>query len=207
MKILVACEYSGVVRDAFIRKGHKAISCDILPSESQLGEHYQGDVTHILDMDWDMVIAFPPCTDLTVACVSQWPRKKADGRQGAAIDFFMRFANCQAKKVCIENPLGIMSTVYKKPTQIIHPYYFGDSYQKRTCLWLKGLPPLFHAKQIDLFTNTITHVHRGEIKTFVGGKRMPAWFSDAKSLGAAGAAKRRSLTFPGIAKAMAEQWG
>ena len=190
MKILVACEYSGRVRDAFTKKGHDAISCDILPTELP-GPHYEGDILDILHDKWDMIIAFPPCTHLACSGAKHFAKKREDGRQQQGIDFFMMFANHPCFKICIENPVGIMSTVWSKPSQIIQPYQFGDPYQKTTCLWLRGLPNLKPTKIVD----------KGEFVTTPSGKKLPKWYSDNKS------AKNRSKTFQGIADAMASQWG
>ena len=197
MKVLVACEMSGAVRDAFIAKGHDAISCDLMPSE-KAGPHYQGDVMNIIDGGFDMVIAFPPCTHLAVSGAKHFKRKREDGRQYEGINFFMKFAKLtdmfadfHIPKVVIENPVGIMSTRWRKPDQIIQPWQFGDEAQKTTCLWLKGVQPLKHTKIVD----------KGEFVTTPSGKRLPKWYSDNKS------SISRSKTFPGIANAMAEQWG
>lgn len=199
VKVLVACEYSGIVRDAFIAKGHEAVSCDLLATESP-GPHYHGDVFDIIDYPWDMMIAFPPCTHLACSGAAHFEKKKADGRQYAGASFFMRIAKAQIPKMCIENPVGVMSKLWREPDQIIHPYYFGDTYQKATCLWLKGLKPLSHQKEPDLFTDHVTHVDKGEMVTYNDGTVRAKWFQTPD-------AKMRSKTFPGIAKAMADQWG
>ena len=207
MKVLIACEYSGIVRDEFIKLGHDAISCDILPTESP-GPHYEGSVFDILNDGFDMMVAFPPCTHLCSSGARWHKIKQADGRQKEGIDFFMKIASANIEKICIENPVGIMSKIYKKPNQIIQPYYFGDEAQKTTCLWLKNLPPLFHASKPDLFNNKVTHVSPGEFYEFTrkdGTKgKQPKWYA-LPGPGVRG--KNRSKTFPGIAKAMAEQWG
>lgn len=194
MKILIACEYSGIVRDAFTAHGHDAWSCDILPTESP-GNHIQGDV---LDQNWDMMIAFPPCTHLSVSGAMHFKVKSEDGRQAQGIDFFMSMINAPIERIAIENPVGIMSTRYRKADQIINPWQFGDPFQKRTCLWLKNLQRLT-ALIVDapLFG---MEVNRGEFYTAPDGRRMQRWYSNAS-------AKTRSKTFPGIAKAMADQWG
>jgi hypothetical protein len=204
MKILLACEESQTVCKAFRAKGHNAFSCDILPCSGGHPEwHLHGFLEdHIKWLEWDMIIAFPPCTHLAVSGAKHFGKKKADGRQEYAIAFFMMIANQPCKRIAIENPIGIMNTIYRKPDQIIHPYFFGDEYQKSTCLWLKGLPKLFHAKQTDLFNDRVTHVGTGEILTAKSGKKIPKWYSDA-----AGKPEIRSKTFPGIAAAMADQWG
>jgi site-specific DNA-cytosine methylase len=142
MRVLVACEYSGVVRDAFTAKGHFAMSSDLLPTESP-GPHYQGDVMEIINDGWDLLIAFPPCTHLANAGGAWFEQKRKDGRQRQGVDFFMRMVNAPIKKIAVENPQGIMSTMFRKPDQIIHPYYFGDPKKKATCLWLKNLPRLY----------------------------------------------------------------
>ena len=191
MRVLVACEYSGIVRDAFIRRGHYALSCDLLPTERP-GPHYQGDVRDILYDDWDMVIAFPPCTHLAVSGAAWFEEKRKDGRQQEGIDFFMLFTEIKIERVAIENPVGIMSSIYKPPSQIIQPWQFGDSYQKTTCLWLKNLPRLKPTKIVD----------PGEFVTYASGCRMPKWYAELWGDG-----KGRSKIFPGIAEAMAEQWG
>lgn len=183
MRILVGCEYSGRVRDAFTLMGHDAVSCDLLPSEST-GAHIQGDITPLLAKKWDMIIAFPPCTHLASSGARWFEEKRADGRQKAAIDFFMSIANADCQKIAIENPVGIMSSMWRKPDQIIHPWQFGHGETKRTCLWLKGLPPL-----------TPTNI--------VGGREQRIW----KMPPSPDRAKKRSLTYLGIANAMAEQWG
>jgi len=203
MKILVACEYSGAVRDEFIAKGHDAISCDILPTDVP-GPHYQGDVNDILSDNWDMIIAHPPCTYLTVTG-NRWFNIEKYGDKARqrhldreeAVDFFMLFANANCDKIAIENPVGVISTRWRKPDQIINPYQFGDPFEKKTCLWLKGLPKLEP-------TNIVKPPPRTEYKS---GKTMPSWYADAVKLPKAERSKLRSKTFPGIAKAIATQWG
>lgn len=188
MNVLVACEYSGRVRDSFNDLGHQAYSCDLLPSETP-GPHHQGDVGGLLHLnDWDLIIAFPPCTHLASSGARWFKEKIADGRQQQGIDFFMQFANSPCPKVCIENPVGIMSTHYRKPDQIIQPWMFGDEFNKTTCLWLKGLPPLEPTKIVG----------KGEF-VIHGGKKLPKWYSNRE--------RSRDKTFYGIAKAMATQWG
>lgn len=211
-KILIACEYSGIVRDAFAAKGHEAWSCDLLPTERP-GPHIQDDVSKHLGpcqannfKGWDMMIAHPPCTHLACSGAKWFEEKKRDGRQKEAIDFFMLFVNAPIPRICIENPVGIMSRVYKKATQIIQPYYFGDEARKTTCLWLKNLPRLFHAKQVDMFNQNVTHVPQGEIITFKSGKTMSKWYADAGHLNKSERSKIRSKSFIGIANAMAAQW-
>ena len=200
MRVLVACECSGRVRDAFIAKGHDVMSCDILPSETP-GPHHQGDVLPLLDDGWDMLIAFPPCTHIACSGAAWFEQKRADGRQQEGIDFFMRMADAPIDRIAIENPVGIMSREYRKPDQIIQPYHFGDEFQKTTCLWLKNLPPLEHWKTDYLFGKS-THVGRGEMVTYASGKVMPKWYASLRGDG-----HSRSRTFQGIANAMASQWG
>lgn len=183
MKILVACEYSGIVRDAFLARGHDAMSCDFLPSERP-GPHHQGDVLDILGDGWDTMIAHPPCTDLAVSGARWFPEKIADGRQQAAIDFFMALANAPIPRIAIENPVCIMSSKWRKPDQVIQPWQFGHGETKATCLWLKNLPKLFST---DIVEGREQRIH----KMPPGPDR---W-------------KERSRTFQGIADAMAEQWG
>ena len=197
MRVLVACEESQAVCKAFRAKGHEAYSCDILPCSGGHPEwHIQGDVLPVLQQPWDMIIAFPPCTDLACSGAAWFAKKIADGRQQAATDFFMLFANADCEKVVIENPVGIMSSKWRKPDQIINPYQFGDAFEKKTCLWIKGLPLLQH-------TNIVEPPKRTE---FSSGKSMSTWYADAWRLPKADRAKLRSKTFPGIAEAMADQW-
>lgn len=203
MKILIACEFSGIVREAFKAKGHDAWSCDLLPTEIP-GQHIQGDVLNILNDGWDMMIAFPPCTHLAVSGAAWFEKKRKDGRQQQGIDFFIKFTKTNIPRWSIENPVGIMSKIYRKPDQVIQPWYFGDPFQKSTCLWLHNTPPLMHHKEDDLFYKK-THTSRGEFVSWVDKKTgrlryMPKWYSDDKR------ATNRSRTFPGIAKAMADQW-
>ncbi|MDH1069537.1 hypothetical protein N5B96_08575 [Acinetobacter johnsonii] len=194
MKILIACEKSGTVRDAFIKLGHDAISCDMQPSDSDFGPHYQGDVRDLLDYPFDMMIAHPPCTHIAVSGATWFKEKVQDGRQYAAVSFFMMLAKSTIPRIAIENPVCIMSSLWRKPDQIIQPWQFGDEAQKTTCLWLKGLPPLKHTNIVD----------KGEFVVSPSGKRMPKWYSNAKF---SDRSNIRSKTFQGIADAMAMQWG
>jgi len=208
MKILIACEESDEVRSRFELKGFDAWSCDLQPSRNPKNtKHLQCSVFDILGDDWGAMIAFPPCTHLAVSGAAWFEQKRKDGRQQEGIDFFMRLANAPIKHVAIENPVGIMSKIYKKPTQIIQPYYFGDEAQKTTCLWLKNLPPLYHNAQPNLFSDTVTHVGRGEIITYESGNRMSKWYAELRNAPKEERQKIRSKTFPGIANAMANQWG
>lgn len=183
MKVLVACEFSGRVRDAFTAIGHDATSCDLLDTESP-GKHYKGDVLKILNQNWDLVIAFPPCTDLCVSGARWFEKKRQDGSQQRSIDFFMQFVHCNAKRVAIENPVGIMSTKYRKPDQVIQPYEYGDPFQKATCIWLKNLPML-------------------QPTCILQERKQQCWLEPPGP----DRAKKRSKTYPGIAKAMSIQWG
>ena len=150
MKVLVACEESQEVCKAFREKGHEAYSCDIQECSGGHPEwHLQQDEMTLLSEKWDMIIAFPPCTDLAVSGARHFAKKRADGRQQRSIDFFMRFVNADCPKVAIETPIGIMSSHYRKPDQIIQPYWFGDHARKSTCLWLKGLPKLIPTNIVD----------------------------------------------------------
>lgn len=197
MKILVACEESQAVTIEFRKLGYEAYSCDILPCSGNHPEwHLQQDVIPLLKEKWDMIIAFPPCTHLAVSGAAWFEQKRKDGRQQQGIDFFMQFANADCQRIAIENPVGIMSSKYRKPDQIIQPYMFGDPYSKKTCLWLKGLPKLKPTKLVD----------KGEIITFASGRSMQKWYSDAWRLSPEQRSIARSKTFLGIAKAMAQQW-
>ena len=204
MKILVACEESQAVTIEFRKLGHEAYSCDIEPCSGGHPEwHIQQDVVPLLKEKWDMIIAFPPCTYLTVTG-NRWFNVEKYGDKAIkrirdreeAIKFFMMFANADCERIAIENPIGIMSTSWRKPDQIIQPYEFGDPYEKKTCLWLKGLPKLSP-------TNIVKPPPRTK---FNSGKTMPTWYAEAFRLPKEERAKLRSKTFPGIAKAMAEQW-
>lgn len=202
MRVLVACEFSGTVRDAFIRGGHDAMSCDIIPTDVP-GPHYQGDMFDIVNDGWDLMIAFPPCTHLAVSGAKHFAQKRLDGRQQQGIDFFMKVVNVDIPKVAIENPVGIMSRLYKKPDQIIQPWHFGHEAQKTTCLWLKNLPLLNH-------TNV---VGKGDFYISPKGKKLPSWYGDAAvngkkiAYGSDEMKRIRNKTFQGIADAMADQWG
>ncbi len=182
----------------FRHKGHEAYSCDIVPCSGGKPEwHIQGDVVPLLSEQWDMIIAFPPCTHLAVSGAAWWKQKQADGRQQQGMDFFMLFINLDCPRVAVENPVGIMSTYYRKPDQIIQPYMFGDPTLKTTCLWLKGLPLLRP-------TNIVKPADPVILST---GKRVDPWYYSVSGLKGAARSAARSKTFPGIAKAMADQWG
>ncbi len=183
MRVLVACEYSGVVRDAFVRGGHDAMSCDLLPTDVP-GAHYQGDVRDVIHAQWDLMIAHPPCTHLSVSGARHFAEKRIDGRQQSAISFFMELMKADIPMIAVENPVCIMSSFFRKPDQVIQPWQFGHGETKATCLWLKNLPTL---KPTNIVDGREARIHK-----------MPPspdrW-------------KERSKTFQGIADAMAAQWG
>lgn len=210
-KILIACEFSDRVRGNFERLGFNCYSCDLQPNINPTAKHIQTDVLNIINEGWNAIISFPPCTHLATSGAVWFKQKKADGRQRRAIDFFLSIANAKCQHIAIENPRGIMGKHYKQPDQIIQPYFFGDEHTKTTCLWLKNLPKLIHYKQRDLFNDNITHVSPGEFfywkdKKTGKQKKQPLWFYET-SLDKKNRANLRSITFPGIAAAMAEQWG
>jgi len=199
MRVLVACEYSGAVRDEFIKLGHDAMSCDLLPTDVP-GPHYTGDVFDIINDGWDMMIAFPPCTHLALSGAAWFEEKIKDGRQQEAIDFVKALMSAPIDKIAIENPLGVIPNYIRPYDQIIQPYMFGDAFQKSTCLWLKNLPLLKPTKIVS----------KGEFFEWIDKKtgkkkRQPLWFYKALKEGK-DRWKIRSQTFPGIAKAMANQW-
>lgn len=211
MNVLIACEESQRVCIEFRKRGFNAFSCDIQECSGKHPEwHIMSDVLPLLnghcefitqdglcvriDGKWDLIIAHPPCTDLCVSGARWFKEKQADGRQQKSIDFFMKFTNIQCDHVAIENPVGIMSTHYRKPDQIIQPYQFGHPYTKSTCLWLKNLPLLIP-------TDILEKPEKGWInQSFTPDGRYGGFKNFSGS-------KERSKTFPGIAKAMAEQWG
>jgi hypothetical protein len=181
MRVLVACEYSGTVRDAFIAKGHDAMSCDLLPTDKP-GPHYQGDVFDIINDGWDLMIAHPPCTHLAVSG-ARWFKDKVT-EQEEALDFVRKLINADIDRICIENPVSIISSRIRKPDQTIQPWQFGHGETKRTCLWLKSLPKLIPTDIVD-------------------GRDQRIW----KLPPSPDRWKIRSATFQGIADAMANQWG
>lgn len=195
MKVLVACETSGAVRNRFRELGHNAFSCDLLPSEDNSPFHLQVDLFggHFNFRNFDLLIAHPPCTDLAVSGARWFPAKRADGRQQKSIEFFMRIVNLPVPRIAIENPIGIMSRLYRKPDQIIQPWQFGHPESKATCLWLKNLPPLEPTRLMvkpdcGYWEN---QTPSGQNKL---GPSPDRW-------------KIRSKTYDGIASAMANQWG
>lgn len=234
MRVLVACEESQRVCEAFRNRGHEAYSCDIIDASGGHPEwHIKGDVLpilngsasfitsdgveHSIDGKWDMIIAFPPCTHLAVSGAAHFEKKRADGRQEEGINFFCQFLKADCDKVVIENPVGIISGDYikkwfpdickeyglpKKPTQAIHPWMFGDNFSKKTCLWIKGLPPLVPQVTQEPELEYFEWIDKKGKK-----KRQPKWYYEALKLSPTERAKERSKTFPGVALAMAEQWG
>ena len=204
MRVLIACEESQRVCIAFRDKGHDAYSCDILPCSGKHPEwHIQDDVLKHLDENWDLIIAHPPCTYLTVSANKYYNVEKYGAKaiereklREEAIEFFLKFTDLKCPKVAIENPIGVMSTRYKKPTQVIQPYYFGDKERKATCLWLKGLPPL-----------KPTNIVEPDIIKHKSGRTDSRLHFETLKLPKEERARIRSKTFEGIALAMAEQWG
>lgn len=182
MRVLVACEYSGRVRDAFIARGHDAMSCDLLPTE-QPGPHYHGDVFDVIGDGWDLMIAHPPCTHLAVSGARHFARKIASGEQQAALYFVQMLLDAPVKKIALENPISIISSKIRKPDQIIQPWQFGHGETKATCLWLKGLPKLTPTNIVDGRSDRIHKMPPGPNR----------W-------------KERSRTYQGIAEAIADQY-
>lgn len=183
MRVLIACEYSGRVRDAFLANGHDAMSCDLLPTDVP-GPHYKGDVANVINDGWDLMICHPPCTHLAVSGARHFAAKKASGVQDEALDFVRMLLSANIPKIALENPVSIISSRVRKPDQIIQPWQFGHGETKATCLWLKGLPLL---TPTDIVEGRSDRIHK-----------MPP-SSDRWKL--------RSTTYFGIAKAMADQWG
>lgn len=203
MNILVACEESQAVTIELRKLGHKAFSCDILEcSGGHERWHLQMDVLKTLNDGWDEIIAFPPCTHLAGSGAPSWKQKQADGRQQAAIDFVYAIRDCDCPRIAIENPTGILNTRWRKPDQIINPFQFGDPFKKRTCLWLKGLPLLDPTDIVEPKFHYTSNSTRGGMRK--DGTRKKSALPIFKAWDSAG---ERSKTFPGIAKAMAEQWG
>lgn len=203
MLVLIGCEESQTICKAFRELGHEAYSCDLLPCSGGHPEwHYQQDIFEVIKLKkWDLGIFHPECTRLTVTA-NKWYKPEYSDRfpnihqeRKLAIEFFMKIVDCGLDRWAIENPIGIMSTLYRKPNQIIQPYQFGDAERKSTCLWTKGLPKLKH-----------TNVVEPNIITFKSGKTMSACHYNSVGLDKESRRKARSVTFPGIAKAMAEQW-
>lgn len=202
MKVLVACEFSGTVRDAFIALNHDAMSCDLLPSET-VGPHYQGDVRDVLDQGWDLMIAHPPCTYLAVSGMHWTTRGLRDPQLTEdALDFVRLLFDAPIPRIALENPVGVISSRIRKPDQIIQPYEYGHDASKKTCLWLKGLPTL-----------QPTEIIEPRIVTTPSGKTAKRWGNQCSNYGqdklppSDDRWKLRSITYAGIAKAMASQWG
>lgn len=191
MRVLIACEYSGRVRDEFIKLGHEAMSCDLLPTDAP-GPHYQGDVRDVLDYPWDMMIAHPPCTDLAVSGAAWFAKKRMAGQQQASASFFMMLAKADIPQIVIENPVCVMSSLWRKPDQTIQPWMFGHMEQKATCLWLKNTPPL-----------APTNIVKDEMMLLPRNQRERLHYLPPS----ADRWKLRSETYLGIAQAMASQWG
>lgn len=187
MKVLIACEFSGVVRDAFLKKGHDVYSCDLLPSDST--RHIVGDVLNELDKGWDLMIAHPPCTHLAVSGAAWFKNKVSEQKE--ALEFVRKLLNAPIEKIALENPVGVISTKIRKPDQIIQPYQFGHMEQKKTCLWLKGLPKLIP-------TNNVYE----EMMRLPKNKRERLHYLPPSP----DRWKLRSITYKGIAEAMANQW-
>ncbi len=191
MRILIACEYSGRVRDEFLKLGHEAMSCDLLPTDAP-GPHYQGDVRDVLDYPWDMMIAHPPCTDLAVSGAAWFAKKRMAGQQQASASFFMMLAKADIPRIVIENPVCVMSSLWRKPDQTIQPWMFGHMEQKATCLWLKNTPPLAPTNVVKEQMMLLPRNQRERLHYLPPSE--DRW-------------KLRSETYLGIAQAMASQWG
>jgi hypothetical protein len=210
LNVLIACEFSGAIRNEFRKLGHNAISCDLVDAIEPSFFHHKGDVTELLHKnkyDWDLMIAHPPCTYLTLAgnrwfkpeYADKYPTRIQDRKD--AVDFFLTLMDADIPHIAVENPIGVMSSLYRKPDQIIQPWQFGDPFQKSTCLWLKNLPKLEHTDVVD----------KGEMYEFVSKKGVkksqPKWYFDAlNGKSAEERQKIRNTTFPGIAAAVAKQY-
>lgn len=207
-RILVACEYSGLVREAFRKKGIDAYSIDILPTE-QKGKHIQGNVLHYLHNDWDAMIAFPPCTFLTYAGMAFWQQPHRVIKRIEAAHFFMKLWTADIPFKAIEQPQGIMNKIFREPDQIIHPYYFNEPQLKRTGLYLHNLPPLLYSLEPTLFEPQTSCTKPSPVSTNIcksTGKKKNRYFTDALVNNRFKTAHEKSRTFPSIANAMAEQW-
>ncbi len=200
LRVLVACEFSGTVRDAFIKRGHYAVSGDLLPSDNG-GPHFQGDVLDILGWGWDLMVAHPPCTYLSVSGQRWCSGDSAEAvvrrvKREQAVEFFRKMLEAPVPRIAVENPVSIASSRIRKPDQTFHPHHFGHPSEKRTCLWLKNLPKLRH-----------TNVVKPEYHVSGTGRRWSKWFWDTSMMPVSIRGHERSKTFQGIADAMAEQWG
>lgn len=194
MRVLIACEFSGVVRDAFRARGHDAWSCDLVPTERP-GPHIQGDVLEVLDDEWDLMVAFPPCTYLSRAGARWWGEATREAKTAAAMTFVLALWNAPIPRVGLENPVGRLNQTWRYPDQTVEPWMFGDPFTKRTCLWLRGLPPLMST---TIHTQTMPWV-QGSSFARVSRTRRPKEIARGQA--------ERSLTPPGLAAAMADQWG
>lgn len=207
-KVLIACEYSGIVRESFGKLGWDAWSCDLLPTEIP-GNHYQCNALDVINDGWDMLIAFPPCTFLTYAGMRQWYDEGRAMKRIKAAELFMQLYNAPVKHVCVENPQGIMAKIFREPDMTIHPYYFGEPEMKRTCLWLKNLPKLEYRLSDDLFgcaTATSKPLpKRVEVRRNTG-RLKNRYSTDVIANGTIKSGLERSKSFQSIANAMAEQW-
>lgn len=196
MRVLIACEFSGVVREAFRKRGHDAWSCDLIPSLDNSPYHLICDVLTILDQRWDMMIAFFPCDRLLGAGALHWKKWQASGEQQRAIEFALKLLNAPIDKIAAENPVGILSTVYRKPDQIIQPYQFGHMEQKKTCLWLNNLKKLVPTNDVYEEMMKLPKRERERVHHESPGIKNGLTRS-----------QRRAICFPGWAEAFAEQWG
>jgi hypothetical protein len=204
LKVLIACEYSGIVTSAFRSKGHEAYSVDLLNTSGDERFHFVADVREFLSEHWDLVIGFPPCTDLSAIGARYWPEKQADGRQQRSVDLFLDIYNANADRVAIENPIGWMNTNWRKPDQIINPFQFGDPWKKKTCLWLRDLPILVPTNIVEPLGSWVdggTYTHR------LRGQREGSKLAVGDSVSMSQRTRSRNKTFQGIADAMADQWG
>ena len=220
MRVLVACEFSGIVRDAFLKRGHDAWSCDLLPTERP-GPHIQGDVRDVLGNGWDLMIAHPPCTYLSYAGMAHWNKPGRAERRREAVQFFLELFDAPVSKVCVENPFGLPCQSFRRPDQVINPFDFGEPIRKRTCLWLRGLPILFRSD--DLFAMGGPRPVPPPAPIYIGvrkasGKAKKRYTQDSRPRrrfihwvegfsSNQNRAHERSRFFPAIADAMAEQWG
>lgn len=211
MRVLVACEYSATVRDAFRKRGHDAWSCDLLPTEGDAAWHIQEPLEHVFGKGtlntmrpWDLVIAHPPCTHLAVSGARFFAEKKADGRQGEALDFVRMIMAANCERIALENPINIISSQIRKPDQIIQPWQFGHAETKATCLWLKGLPKLVPTGIVE---PDYMRKADGSYYRDAKGKRYSRIHFMSGRMKDTERWKERSRTYQGIADAMAEQWG
>ena len=192
MRVLIACEYSGVTRRAFAARGHDVMSCDLLESEDNSPYHYTGDIRDMLAQPWDLMIAHPPCTDIAVSGAAWFKEKIADGRQERALDFVRLLMAQDIPRIAIENPVSVISSKIRKPDQIVQPWMFGHKEQKATCLWLKGLPKLLETNNVKAEMMLLPKRERERLHYLPPSPTR--W-------------KERSRTFSGIAEAFADQWG